>query len=58
MKKTNVTIRMGAGYHDVTIALPNGAKFVHDYRTKSKDENRVFHREFMNAFRASRAVSA
>lgn len=52
---TKVTIRMGAAYHDVTIALPNGDKFVHDYRVKSKDENRNFHREFMNAFRASRA---
>lgn len=50
--KTNVTIRMGAAYHDVTITQPDGTKVVFDRRAMSKDENRVFHREFMNAFRA------
>lgn len=52
MKQTNVTIRMGAAYNDVTIQKPDGTKVVFDRRTMSKDENRVFHREFMNAFRA------
>lgn len=51
MKKTNVTIRMGAAYHDVTIKTPGGSVVVFDFRTMSKDEKRVFHREFMNAFR-------
>jgi hypothetical protein len=52
--KTNVTIRMGAAHHDVTIKKPDGSKYTFDYRVKSKDEKREFHREFMNAFRASR----
>ncbi|UGA46837.1 hypothetical protein HU230_0012640 [Bradyrhizobium quebecense] len=50
--KTSVTIRMGAAHHDVTIKKPDGSKVIFDYRTMSKDEKRVFHREFMNAFRA------
>ena len=50
--KTNVRIRMGAAYHDVTITKPDGSTVVFDYRTMTKDEKRVFHREFMNAFRA------
>ncbi len=52
MNKTRVIIRMGAAYHDVTIRQPDGTKVVFDYRVMSKDEKRVFHREFMNAFRA------
>jgi hypothetical protein len=52
MKKTNVTIRMGAAYNDVTITQPDGTKVVFDRRTMSKRENSDFHREFMNAFRA------
>jgi hypothetical protein len=60
--KNNVTIRMGAAYNDVTVRGPAEAGFldgkpvVFNRRTMSKDENRVFHREFMNAFRAGRAV--
>jgi hypothetical protein len=52
MTKTNVTIRMGAAYNDVTIKTPDKGTIVFDRRTMSKDENRNFHREFMNAFRA------
>lgn len=52
MTKTKVTIRMGAAYNDVTIKNPDGSKVVFDRRVMSKDENRVFHRELMNAFRA------
>jgi hypothetical protein len=54
MTKTNVTIRMGAAYNDVTIKTPDKGTIVFDRRTMSKDENRNFHREFMNAFRAGR----
>jgi hypothetical protein len=49
----NVTIRMGAGYNDVTVRAADGTPVVFNRRTMSKDENRVFHREFMNAFRGS-----
>jgi hypothetical protein len=54
--KNNVTIRMGAAYNDVTVRGLDGKPVVFNRRTMSKDENRVFHREFMNAFRAGRAV--
>lgn len=51
--KNNVTIRMGAAYNDVTVRGADGKPVVFNRRTMSKDENRVFHREFMNAFRGS-----
>jgi hypothetical protein len=52
----HVTIRMGAAYNDVTIHKgPDGKPVVFDRRSMSKDENRNFHREFMNAFRAGRS---
>jgi hypothetical protein len=43
---------MGAAYNDVTVRGLDGKPVVFNRRTMSKDENRVFHREFMNAFRA------
>lgn len=48
--KSKVTIRMGAAYHDCTINAPTGVLHF-DFRKMSKDDKRVFHREFMNAFR-------
>jgi hypothetical protein len=56
--KTNVTIRMGAAYNDVTVRGSDGKPVVFDRKAMSKDENRIFHREFMNAFRAGQKVSA
>lgn len=44
---------MGAAYNTVTVKAADGTPVVFDRRTMSKDENRVFHREFMNAFRGS-----
>lgn len=53
--KTSVTIRMGAAYHDCAIKQPKPLPTIHfNFRVMSKDEKRVFHREFMNAFRAAR----
>lgn len=57
--KNNVTIRMGAAYNTVTVkgspeaGFPDGKPVVFDRRAMSKDENRNFHREFMNAFRST-----
>jgi hypothetical protein len=51
--KNNVTIRMGAAYNDVTVRSVEGKPVVFNRRTMTKDENRNFHREFMNAFRGS-----
>lgn len=61
--KNNVTIRMGAAYNEVTVRGPDGKPVLFNRRTMSRDENRNFHREFMNAFRGSgwelnRTVSA
>jgi hypothetical protein len=51
--KNNVTIRMGAAYNDVTVRAADGSAVVFNRRTMSKRENSDFHRELMNAFRAS-----
>lgn len=50
--KNNVTIRMGATLNTVTVKGADGQPIVFDRNKMSKDENRNFHREFMNAFRA------
>ena len=50
--KANVTIRMGASHNDVIVKGTDGKPVVFDRNEMSRDENRVFHREFMNAFRA------
>ena len=50
--KNRATIHMGAAYNDVTVRGADGQPVVFDRSTMSKDERRVFHREFMNAFRA------
>lgn len=57
MKKPNVIIRMGAANYDVRVRGDDGAFVRFDLRTMQKRERSTFHREFMNAFRASR-VSA
>lgn len=54
--KHNVTIRMGAAYNDVTVKGSDGKLVVFDRRKMTKDENRNFHREFMNAFRAGQSA--
>lgn len=51
--KNQVTIRMGSAYNTVTVRGADGQPIVFDRNAMTKDENRVFHREFMNAFRGS-----
>ena len=51
--KNNVTIHMGASINTVTVRAADGTPILFDRNKMSKDENRVFHREFMNAFRGS-----
>jgi hypothetical protein len=51
--KNAATIRYGAAYNDVTVRGADGKPIVFDRSTMSKDQKRVFHREFMNAFRSS-----
>jgi hypothetical protein len=50
--KNQVTIRMGAAYNTVTVRGADGKPIEFDRNEMSKEQNRVFHREFMNAFRA------
>lgn len=45
---------MGASVNTVTVRGADGKPILFDRNAMSKDENRVFHREFMNAFRAGR----
>lgn len=56
--KNAITIRMGASLNTVTVRGADGSPVLFDRNKMTKDENRVFHREFMNAFRASRTVTA
>ena len=51
--KNAITIRMGAAYNTVTVRGPDGKPVLFDRNKMTKEENRVFHREFMNAFRAA-----
>jgi hypothetical protein len=51
--KNNITIRMGAGNHDVLVKGADGKPVRFDLRTMKKAERSIFHRELMNAFRAS-----
>lgn len=55
--KNRVIIRMGASRHDVTVRDADGNPVTFDLYGMSRDERRNFHREFMNAFRASRRAT-
>jgi hypothetical protein len=52
MKQHTVTIRMGAPYWDATINH-NDTKLHFNFRQMAKRDRSDFHREFMNAFRAT-----
>jgi hypothetical protein len=55
MKKHNIIIRMGAANWDAQVRKDNTyVRF--DFRTMTKRERSDFHREFMNAYRASAAA--
>lgn len=51
--KNNVTIHMGASRFDVTVRGADGKPVSFDLYHMTKEERRVFHREFMKAYRAS-----
>jgi hypothetical protein len=52
--KPNLIIRMGAANWDARVRKADG-EFAHfNFRTMEKKERSTFHRELMNAFRASR----
>jgi len=55
MKKPNLIIRMGAAYWDARVLIGNPDHYVrYDFRKMEKRQRSVWHREFMNAFRAAR----
>lgn len=54
MSKPNVVIRMTAANWDAKVRREDGSFVVFDFKRMERKERSVFHREFMNAFRASR----
>ncbi len=55
MSKPNIIIRMGAANWDARVRDASGNLVRFNFRRMEKKERSVFHRELMNAFRASRA---
>ena len=53
--KARIIIRMGAAHWDARVKDKDGNVITFDFRTMDKKQRSNFHREFMNAFRASRA---
>lgn len=53
--KPRVIIRMGAAHWDCKVRSLDGKYVSFDFRKMDKKARSTFHREFMNAFRASRA---
>ena len=51
--KPNVVIRMGAAYWDATV-YHDGKVTSFDFRKMERKERSAFHRELMNAVRATR----
>lgn len=54
MTKPNIIVRMGAANWDAKVRRPDGSYVHFDFRKMQKKERSAFHRELMNAFRASR----
>lgn len=54
MNKANIVVRMGAAHWDARIKLPSGEVLHFYFHKMDKKQRSDFHREFMNAFRASR----
>ncbi len=52
--KANIIIRMGAAHWDARVRGADGKWITFDFRTMEKKQRSTFHRELMNAFRASR----
>jgi hypothetical protein len=56
--KPNVIIRMGAAYWDARVRASDGSTVHFDFRSMESKERSAFHRELMNAFRATAKVTA
>ena len=54
--KPNIIIRMGAAHWDARVNS-NGSQVHFDLRAMDKKERSVFHRELMNAYRATRSAA-
>lgn len=52
-RKFNVLIHMGASKFDVTVKGADGKPVTFDLHGMTKDQRKVFHREFMKAYRAA-----
>ena len=52
--KSRIVIRMGAAHWDCKVKDKHGKWIEFNFRTMEKKERSTFHRELMNAFRASR----
>jgi hypothetical protein len=53
VSKANIIIRMGATNWDARVRSASGDMVRFDLRAMEKKERSVFHRELMNAFRAT-----
>lgn len=51
--KANIIIRMGAAHWDAQVRGGDGSTVLLDFRKMDRRQRSDFHREFMNAFRAS-----
>lgn len=51
--KANVIIRMGAAHWDARVRKDDGTFAHFDFRAMERKDKSAFHREFMNAFRAT-----
>jgi hypothetical protein len=56
MSNHNITIRMTAAHWDVRVRAADGNIVTFDHRHMDKKERSTFHRELMNAYRASRGT--
>jgi hypothetical protein len=49
--KSQITIRKGAAFNDVTIVTPKGKTLYFDLSTMTRPERSKFHSQFMAAYR-------
>ena len=56
MNKPNIIIRMGAAHWDARVRDSKGNFINFNFRSMEKKARSTFHRELMNAFRASRVA--
>jgi len=56
MSKPNIIVRMGATHWDARVRKPDGEYVRFDFKSMTSKERSTFHRELMNAFRATRAA--